>query len=735
MRNGRIAYNRPESRYAWRGSSLLVLDNNGRAGEAALSGFYFRETRFLRDLQFELNGERPAVCSASSAASNRLEFAFIYPEGSEGTGSHHGLPYRNVDGIAVYTVHPAWLDVSLSMTSRWCDQAEIDFSWRLSADYAGLTESDAGKREIEGEVSARFADNALEFSFQYPALPFRTRITTEGGQSWTWDSTGDGSRLHSRIVVGRQETITIRLHIEAIDFDDPIARPDADRREQAIEAWLSDTARIVAPAEHPFVMLANDAIRDVGLLALLEGTPEQWLTPAAGVPLFLNLWARDALTAGWQLAPFDGSALIGSTLSTLAPLQGRMLDPARDEQPGRIVNRVQRQPSTRAGRNPFDRFYPDFASPLMFIIGLGQSFAWTGRRQLLESFWPNVEATLSWAENYGDRDGDGYLEYLTESPQGPKHQGWKDSENAVVDDRGRQVDPPIAVCEIQGYYYAALQFASVFAATLGHVRRFREIRKRARRLKQQFNRDFWMDDEGYVAFGLDSDKRVIRSVTSNAAQCLATGIVSDEHAPHLVRRMFQPDLFSGWGIRTLSAGHPAFNPLSYHLGSVWSVENGTILLGLRRYGFDAEAETLARALYDLALLWDQWRIPECVGGYGRQEYAHPAAFVHANAPQAWNQSVFAIVLQSLLGMRAVAALHLLIVDPVLPDWLPEIVVENLRVGDARITLRFYRDDRGRSHFEAIAKEGSLHVVRQPPLDSLSAGIRDRFGALVKFPQL
>jgi len=208
-------------------------------------------------------------------------------------------------------------------------------------------------------------------------------------------------------------------------------------------------------------------------------------------------------------------------------------------------------------------------------------------------------------------------------------------------------------------------------------------------------------------------------------------VVDDDKLPRLARRLFQADMFSGWGIRTLSSAHPAYNPLSYHLGSVWAVENATILFGLRRFGFDAEALRLARALYDLALLWRGHRIPECVGGYDRREAPYPGAFPQANVPQSWNLSVFPILLQTLLGLRAAAPLKLLAVDPVLPAWLPDVTVRNLRVGRASVSLRFRRDRSGDSRYEVLKKEGALRVIRQPPLDSLTAGLWDRLWALIK----
>ncbi|HET8624282.1 MAG TPA: hypothetical protein VFM14_12010, partial [Gemmatimonadales bacterium] len=226
------------------------------------------------------------------------------------------------------------------------------------------------------------------------------------------------------------------------------------------------------------------------------------------------------------------------------------------------------------------------------------------------------------------------------------------------------------------------------------------------------------------------DKQRVRSIGSNVGHCLAAGIIEDAHIPPVVGRLFSPDMYSGWGIRTLASTHPAYNPIGYHLGSIWSVENATIGFGLRRYGFDIRFLDLMEAMLDLARLYDRFRIPECIGGYARADFLHPGAYPQSNAPQAWNQSAMPLLIHTLLGLQPVAALDLLVIDPVLPEWLPEVTLDRLRVGGATVTLRFYRDRSGESHAEVVRRRGTLHIVKQPPPESLSAGIRDRATALV-----
>jgi glycogen debranching enzyme len=726
---------RPDLRYAWRGSSILIVDNDGNLGWHHLTGFFFRQIRFLRDLRLTLNGEPPYRCSLAEAAPNELEFAYIYPpvqqgdgggSGSAGIDMRDGLFYRDLDLRLHYRVRPASLHVNLRITNRWQEWAGAEIAWSLAADYVSVDEAHFGNREHDAGVEARSAAHGVSFRYLHEKLPFETHVTAEGAD-WQWEA----GALRAHVSLARNDPLELRLRVLATDFADAIDGEGEAGREQRLQVWMADATRIHAPAETPLVDITNRALTDLGSFALLEGACEEWLTPGAGVPLYLSLWGRDALTAAWQAALFDRGEMLGDVLTHLDRVQGRRVDPERDEEPGRIINQAKLDPGSRLGETPFARNYADFASPFMFIIGLGYHYVLTGDRERVARHWQAARAVLDWARDYGDRDGDGYLEYLTQSKHGATHQGWKDSENAVVDESGRQVAAPIAPCEIQGYYHVALQFMAVLSEIMGERRAGLELWREARSLKDRFNRDFWMEDEGFIAFGLDADKRPIRALTSNAGQCLPTGIVNEEHVPRLVRRMFEPDLFSGFGIRTLSTRNPAYHPLDYHLGSVWPVENGTILFGLRRYGLNDQALELARGLYDLARLWPGGRIPECVGGYARDEYAHPGAYPRANVPQAWNQSMFVILVQSLLGLVPFAPLHLLMVDPILPPWLPELVVKKLRVGDATVTLRFWRTADSESRHEVVELDGTLHVVRQPWIESFAVDAWDRVGGLAQ----
>jgi len=723
-----------EVHHAWCGPSLLVVDPKGGAN-GGLGGWYFRQTRFLRQLRLLIDGAEPFACSVAELSPAELEATFLHPEvrsgggggsGSGGTPSGGGrLLFRNLDLRLRYRVRPASLEVTAYLTSRWQDALELAIAWQLDADYATIDQAMFDDAAASPGAASEPAEGGVRFRCVDCGLPLATLVSAR--PDWRFEA----GQLVTKVTLERQQTRVLGLVVRAVDGSDPIDEPAERRREERLASWRGSRMTLHAAAETPFVEIAERAAEDLGSLALLEGPADEWLTPGAGIPLYQSLWARDALTATWQSGLIDRGDMLEDVLDRLTRQQGRVDDAARDEQPGRILNQAKTDLRSRTGRTGFDLNYADVASPFMYLIGLGYHYMLTGDRGYVAARYDAALRVADWARRQGDLDGDGYVEYLTVSPNGPTHQGWKDSENAVVDERGHQIRPPIAACEIQGYRYVGLQFLALFALVMGEVRRSTDLWHEAAALKERFNRDFWLEEEGFLAFGLGPDKRPIRALTSNAAQCLATGIVAAEHVPRLVRRMFEPDLFSGWGIRTLSTTNPAYNPLDYHLGSVWPVENASIVFGLRRYGLSDRVHQLVTGLYDLARLWPDGRTPECVGGYGREEAGHPGAYPRANRPQTWNQSAWPLLTQCLLGFVPLAPLDALLVDPVLPPWLPELTVSRLRVGDAVATLRFERDADGRTHFHVLERKGSLRVIEQPWLESFSTDSWERLAMLAR----
>jgi glycogen debranching enzyme len=733
-----LALVRSDILYAWKGPSLLIVGMRGEcSSEHPLSGFYFREARFLRTLRLEINGERPWLCEAASVNPESLAFNFVHPEikqpggggsgqsGDEETIDDHGIPERSLDIRLTYHVGVAALDVVLAVTNRARVPVSCELAWDLGADFADIQEAQSGRREQEGSVDVAAHDQHVELTYRHVQLPFRTEVRHDG--QWQLH----GQRAVTKLMLQPQHTEELRLRVTPLTGRDDIDETGANDRESLLGAWRETFARVEVPGNRLLERVLDNNVRDIASFPLLDGAPDEWLAMQAGMPLYPAFFGRDAVTAGWQAGYVDRGQTLSAALIKLGRLQSNRVDDWRDEQPGRIPYQVRTGPLAILNLNPYSAYYADYASPLMFVISLANLWTWTGDREQVARHWDTARRILDWARDHGDMDRDGFLEYQTRSSKGTKNQGWKDSGDAIIYDDGRPVLSPIATCELQGYWYVAQELMAVLSWVMNAREDAAAHRASAAALKEHFNRAWWMEDEQFVALALDPDKRQVRAITSNVGHCLACGIVDRQRLPALVGRMFAPDLFSGWGIRTLSTQHAFYNPLSYHRGTVWAVEQATTIFGLRRYGFDARALDLAQALFELAPLYPEFRIPECVGGYARGERPVPGAYPRANTPQLWNATAFPLAVQTMLGLVPIGALNTLLVDPALPPWMPELILRDLRVGDAKTTLRFWREDEGASKWEVLHRQGTLHIVRQPAPESLSAGWTERITGLVE----
>jgi glycogen debranching enzyme len=717
---------------------LLLVNTRGECGDDdQLSGYYFREARFLRMLRLEINGRPPWPCEATALEPDALAFTYIYPEltefGGGGSGQSgddvstdaDGIPHRALSLRVHLTVGIGRLTVRLTISNHATRPVETDVAWHLDADFADIQEAHEGKRQQQGDVLRQTDNGRLLFIYQHPQLKYRTVVAPLGPSPWTVSE----STIKTRIRLESQEVVVLGFEAEPSDPNGETPFTDAVSRERHLREWRDGLTRVTVPPNRLVEGILTANVRDFASFPLAEGEQDEWLTLQAGMPLYPALFGRDTLTAGWQAAYLDRGESLDASLARLGRMQSDRVYDWRDEEPGRIPYQVRRGPLALLDLNPYSAYYADFASPLMFVISLAHLYSWTGDKSSIRRHWDVARRILDWARTYGDKDGDGYLEYHTRSTKGTKNQGWKDSGDAIVYDDGTPVPSPIGTCELQGYWFAAQQLMAFLSGALGEYENAKAFWQRASNLKGRFNRDWWDDEQGSIVLALDADKRQVRAVTSNVGHCITCGIINDEYLPRVVGRMFSPDMFSGWGIRTLSSRHQAYNPLSYHLGTVWAVEQATIAFGLRRFGFDTRALEIARALFDLAAQYPEYRIPECIGGYPRSDTGGPGAYPRANTPQLWNASAFPLLIHSMLGFQPVAPLETLVVDPVLPTWLPELVVHDLRLAGATVTLRFWRDGAGSSHGEILQKRGTFRLVKQPPVESLTAGVVDRLAAL------
>ncbi len=457
----------------------------------------------------------------------------------------------------------------------------------------------------------------------------------------------------------------------------------------------------------------QQAIEDMGALRIydMDVSDEAWV-PAAGVPWFVTLFGRDSLTVSYQNMAVSAGFARGA-LRRLAEYQATERDDWREAQPGKIMHEIRFGELAHFHKAPFTPFYGTADATILFLIVLSEAYRWTGDVSLLKVARETAENCLMWIDTYGDLDGDGFQEYKSFSPYHYENVGWKDAGDAVMYADGTQVKQPKGLCELQAYVYdAKTRMAEVFQV-LGDDARAQKLLQEAENLKRAFNEKFWMEDEGCIAYGLDPGKMQITTIASNAGQCLWSGIVDPDKAARTAKRLLQDDMWSGWGIRTLTSNNPAYDPFEYQRGSIWPQDNGIIADGFKRYGLDDEANQVIRAIFDATERFDAYRPPEVFAGVQRDgDFDFPILYpTGANIPQAWATGSIFHMIRIILGLRADAPHKRLYVRPTLPEWLPDIQLQKLRVGHCLISLRFWRQGQA-SHWEVTEIYGDEGVEQQ-----------------------
>ncbi|MHB9144980.1 MAG: amylo-alpha-1,6-glucosidase [Symbiobacteriia bacterium] len=601
------------------GDLFLFTGSDGGVDPLAGHGFYRHDTRHLSGYDFALLTQAVGVGGAPAV---RLERARVV-EGA----LYERFTLRNESAVEVHLSCRLW----------------------VAADFADLFEVRGFARSRRGSMlppSVGAGPGGAAVRLEYDGVDGLARWTAVSIQSADSRFTAtavpqppDGAVFQLVVRVGPGQSVHWDVVVKAGDAtaagrdDQPGGgfQAAAERAELGLRRWRDATRVPWDEGGHRWAPLLEQALRDLRLLRTDWGWGP---IITAGTPWYAVPFGRDSLITALQLLPFRDDVARG-TLRTLAALQGQQVDPWRDEAPGKILHEARRGEMASSGQVPFGRYFGSVDSTLLFLMLMGETWRRTGDVELCRELLPVAEAALRWAKDYGDRDGDGYLEYHREGPAGLVNQGWKDSADAVSHRTGELAESPIALCEVQGYFYEALLGMGEVLAALGDTGRAHTLRSQAEALKEDFNQDFWLEEEGTVALGLDREKQPIRVVTSNSGHCLWTGILTDDHGAAVARRLLAPDLFSGWGLRTLSSRERRYDPLSYHNGSVWPHDTAIAAAGLVRYGQREEAARLAEALLDAAAAFPQGRLPELFSGEERRPGVLPGHYPNACSPQAW----------------------------------------------------------------------------------------------------
>ncbi|HEU4673490.1 MAG TPA: glycogen debranching N-terminal domain-containing protein, partial [Candidatus Limnocylindrales bacterium] len=562
---------------------------------------------------------------------------------------------------------------------------------RLESDFADIFDVKAGAIVRRGELNTRWFPGRAELRTDYVNGDFHRQLIVEVERPSSRPQFANGRLVFVAVIRpkdvwhtclrwlpvtgGRGRPPTLPCNAIA----EPLREVRADRLPLVRLETRNENVR------HAW----RQAVDDLEALRLEDPTFERSVVvPAAGVPWFVTLFGRDSLTVSLQVVAGYPEFADGA-LRRLSALQATGDDPERDMEPGKVPHEIRHGELAQLGILPYTPYYGTHDATSLFLIVLSLYFDWLGDVGLIERYLPAAEAALNWIDRFGDRDGDGFQEYATRSSRGYRNQGWKDAYDAIPHEDGSLSPLPTALVELQGYAYdAKLRLARLFEV-VGRGDEAGRLRADAESLFERFNDAFWWESEGTYYLGLDGDKRPIRSVASNPGHLLSSGIVPPDRAGRVVDRLMHGDMYSGWGIRTLSSDHRAYNPFSYHTGSVWPHDNAIIADGFRRYGFAAEAARVAGGMFDAAGRLVAYRLPELFAGLPRQAGSFPVQYLGANVPQAWASGSVIHLVGTLAGIRARSdgRESVITVDPALPDWLPDLTFHNLRAGHGSLSLR------------------------------------------------
>lgn len=694
------------------GDLFLLVEPDGRIprGIEHGLGLYFEDCRFLRTYEITLNGVRPVALGSTSAPGDSAAFELTSPD----LQLSDGILRKEELGI------------------RW--EHRVSGEDRKLADV--LTFHNWSLEQIRFPIEFRF-DARFEDIFEVRGLlgeKLGTRDPPEwDGKSLRFHYLGK-DRRHRNLIITFDDAVEPTGETTAVVWIE--LRP-RERRHLSLQLAVSESEtmdevrRPVHPGRRPARALKRQRAAVRSDSVLLNGIVERsfhdlhLLTSeiageeffAAGLPWFGTLFGRDSIISALQVLPFDAS-IAEQTLRLLARFQGKRVDDWRDEQPGKILHELRVGELARAGEIPHAPYYGTVDATPLFLILLAEHARWTGELRLFRSLESNVERALHWIAHFGDGDGDGYIEYQSSSEYGLINQGWKDSGNAIIGANARLARPPIALVEVQGYVYAAKLAIAELYSRVGQPERADRLISEAAELRARFNRDFWLDEPGYYALALEADKRPLHVMSSNAGQVLWSGIADPDKADRTAARLMAGDMFSGWGVRTLSSTARGYNPTGYHLGTVWPHDNSIIAAGLKRYRRDSEAQRIFEGIAGAAMHFEHSRLPELFAGFSQRDYDEPIRYPVACHPQAWSAGAVPFLLQTLLGLAPDGFGHRLrLVRPMLPANVNVLDLTDVRIGDGAISLRFARGGDGVCAVSILEASGIEMVVERDESES------------------
>ncbi len=663
------------------GATFMLSDRAGDIDGDAAQGLFMLDTRVLSVWRLFVGG-RP-VQSLSVTPDGPFSATFVGRREAEGV----------VDATTVVVQRRALGDgmrEDIEIRNHAMEAIDLDVSLQVDADFRSLFDVKAGHPALGGSSMTSIdggvmivPDAGVEMATQVdrvavtssrPPEPvtsggvLRWRCHLEPGEVWS-------SCLQLRISAAGQPLVPNQQCGTPLNLSAPASR---------LRTWHETTTDF--DTSHAVLLRSlHQAVDDLGALRIFDPAHPERPVIAAGAPWFMTLFGRDSLLASWMALPVD-QQLAAGVLSELADTQGRRVDDRNEEQPGRILHEVRFDKLSTQMLGGAGRYYGTADATALFVMAVAELARWTGATEHVRSLLPAVDRAVQWIEQYGDRDGDGFVEYERPGDSGLENQGWKDSWDGIRDGDGSVIRAPIALCEVQGYSYAAYRGRAELARAIdGDNAAANRWDERADALREHFDEAFWIDDLGWYAVGLGPDKAKIRSLTSNIGHLLWTGIVPEHRTSRLAELLTSPEMFSGWGLRTLASSAPGYNPLSYHCGSVWPHDTAIAVAGLARARCDSAAQQLAMGLIDSSA-WSGGRLPELFAGFARSDLPAPVPYPASCSPQAWAAASPLLIVRALLGLEPDLPAGCVRLRPRLPVAVHHLRLENVPLGSHRLSV-------------------------------------------------
>lgn len=673
------------------GDTFALFDALGDIHQvgAGTQGIYHQGTRFLSRMELTINGNRPLLLSASPREDNQvLVIDLTNPNltGDEGDIKQDTIHIQRLKFLWQSKYHE-----KIKLLNFGLEPVKFILEIQFQADFYDIFEVRGIAREQRGKKFTPQRENGY-VSYSYQGLDDVLRQTKIFFTPQPITFTHKTACYEIELVP--KQKIEVEIEIAFIENNDEIPSLNFESARNVMNVYMERTRQYCAD-----IFTSNDQFNDwinrsrSDLITMTTQTP-YGLYPYAGVPWFSTPFGRDGIITALECLWIEPELAKG-VLQYLAHTQAKDFNDFQDAEPGKIFHETRGGEMAATGEIPFKMYYGTIDATPLFISLAGAYLERTNDIALIRNIWPNIEQALYWIDHYGDVDGDGFLEYKTKSSKGLTNQGWKDSQDSVFYEDGRLAEDPIALCEVQGYVYDAKVRAAEIAKILGHDKKEHQLEQEAVQLKENFNNQFWSDSKQTYVLALDGKKRQCNVLSSNAGHCLFSGIATRDRARSVAGNLMSEKMFSGWGIRTISTEEARYNPMSYHNGSIWPHDNAMIAQGLSRYNLMNEVSQTMTGIFDTAFFMQGKRLPELFCGFNREKGKAPTLYPVACSPQAWAVGAVFMMLQACLGMKINAATNTItFCHPVLPAFVNEITITNLRLNDNLLILQIRRNTEG-----------------------------------------